>query len=204
MHARLTDQEEFWQGEFGSKYIQRNNSPELLTSNVNFFAKILGEQLPSIHSVLELGANIGMNYKALKELRPGLDFTGVEINLDAHTELSSLGCKTHLGSLLDFRDSSKFDLVFTKGVLIHINPEQLYRAYDSLYENSKQFILIAEYYNPTPVTLNYRGFTDKLYKRDFAGEFMDRYPDIELFSYGFNYHRGENPQDDITWFLLRK
>ena len=34
-----TEQEEFWAGEFGEEYISRNNSKELLASNLNFFSK---------------------------------------------------------------------------------------------------------------------------------------------------------------------
>jgi hypothetical protein len=44
-----------------------------------------------------------------------------------------------------------------------------------------------------------------LYKRDFAGEMLDRYPDLQLVDYGFSYHRDQNfPQDDANWFLLEK
>ncbi len=37
------------------------------------------------------------------------------------------------------------DLVFIKGVLIHINPEYLELVYKKLYETSKKYILIVEY-----------------------------------------------------------
>jgi len=44
-----------------------------------------------------------------------------------------------------------------------------------------------------------------LFKRDFAGEMLDRFKDLELLDYGFVYHRDNNfPQDDLNWFLLRK
>lgn len=56
-----------------------------------------------------------------------------------------------------------------------------------------------------PVVVSYRGHEDRLFKRDFAGEMLDRYPDLELVDYGFVYHRDPNfPQDDPNWFLLRK
>jgi spore coat polysaccharide biosynthesis protein SpsF len=32
-----TDQESFWAGEFGTQYIQRNQSNNLLSANINFF-----------------------------------------------------------------------------------------------------------------------------------------------------------------------
>ncbi len=68
-----------------------------------------------------------------------------------------------------------------------------------------KYICIAEYYNPSPVEISYRGHTGKLFKRDFAGEMLDAYDDLALLDYGFAYHRDPNfAQDDITWFLLGK
>lgn len=34
-----TSQEEFWSGEFGNAYIDRNKSDQLLASNIHFFLK---------------------------------------------------------------------------------------------------------------------------------------------------------------------
>ena len=92
----------------------------------------------------------------------------------------------------------------TKGVLIHIPPKDLPIAYRVLYGQSKRWILIAEYYSPTPVEVPYRGHAGRLWKRDFAGEMLKQYPDLRIEDYGFTYHLDERPQDDITWFLLRK
>ena len=53
--------------------------------------------------------------------------------------------------------------------------------------------------------MTYRGHSQRLFKRDFAGEMLDRFPDLTLVDYGFAYHRDANfPQDDTTWFLLEK
>ena len=53
--------------------------------------------------------------------------------------------------------------------------------------------------------IKYRGNNDKLYKRDFAGEILEYFSNVELIDYGFSYHRDTSfPQDDITWFLLEK
>ena len=40
---------------------------------------------------------------------------------------------------------------------------------------SKKYILIREYFNTQPVTINYRRFQDKLFKRDFAKEIQKKY-----------------------------
>ena len=69
-----------------------------------------------------------------------------------------------------------------------------------LYNFSDEYICIAEYYSPTPVKISYRGYYNRLFKRDFAGELMSKYPDLELVDYGFLYHKDPIfPQDDITW-----
>jgi len=66
-------------------------------------------------------------------------------------------------------------------------------------------VLIAEYYNPSPMEIPYRGHSNKMFKRDFAGELMTRHPNMTLVDYGFLYRRDPNwPQDDITWFLMEK
>ena len=64
-----TEQEKFWAGNFGTEYIGRNEGLELLASNLKFFSKTLA-QAGKLSSCLEFGANIGMNFKALKLLYP--------------------------------------------------------------------------------------------------------------------------------------
>ena len=58
--------------------------------------------------------------------------------------------------------------------------------------------------NPTPMAIEYRGHEDVLFKRDFAGELIDKF-NLKLINYGFNYNREKYfPNDDGTWFLLEK
>jgi len=199
-----TEQEKFWAEEFGTEYIQRNQGAQLLASNLNFFSKAL-QQAGKI-TCKEFGANIGMNLKALKLLYPSLEMKAVEINPIASDALSQMIGKENVfnGSILDCPDD-KVELTIIKGVLIHINPDVLNSIYQKLYTNSSKFILIAEYYNPSPVSIDYRGHSNRLFKRDFAGEFLDKFDDLQLIDYGFSYKRDPAfPQDDITWFLIKK
>ena len=200
-----TNQEEFWSGEFGNNYIDRNKSAQLLASNIHFFSEIL-KGCGLIKNVIELGANIGMNIKALKLLLPSASFAAVEINKAAYEHLVAIDdLRGYHQSILDFQPEDLYDFVFIKGVLIHINPDMLEVAYEKLYSSSRKYICIGEYYNPSPVAIPYRGYTDKLFKRDFAGDFMKKFPDLELVRYGFSYHGDPNfPQDDINWFLFKK
>lgn len=201
-----TEQEEFWSGEFGQEYTKRNQGERLLASNTAFFAKILA-RTQNVQSILELGANRGLNLMAIKHLLPEVFLSAVEINDAAVRELRAWGGVHEVfhDSILEFKPQRMWDLAFVKGVLIHINPDYLEQVYELLYNASAKYILIAEYYNPTPVEIPYRGHRNRLFKRDFAGEFMNRFTNVRLLDYGFVYHGDPNfPQDDITWFLMEK
>lgn len=201
-----TEQEQFWAGNFGVDYIDRNKSAEYLASNLNFFSKALN-RVGTPASVLEFGANIGMNLKAIKLLFPNVDLSAIEINDEAAKILSETIDQSKINhcSIFDFEPSEQVDVSLIKGVLIHINPDMLDVVYTKLYESSRRYILVCEYYNPAPVTINYRGHDDRLFKRDFAGEMLEKYSDLELIDYGFCYKRDPAfPQDDITWFLMEK
>lgn len=54
------------------------------------------------------------------------------------------------------------------GVLIHINPDQLLDHMQKMYQYSRKYILMGEYFNRTPTSIEYRGESDKLFKRDFG------------------------------------
>jgi len=201
-----TPQEEFWAGEFGTDYIGRNNSAQLLASNLNFFSKAL-KQAGWVTSCLEFGANIGMNLKALQLLYPSIHLNAVEINQDAVKQLTNLIGENNVfeGSIFEYPVADKVELSLIKGVLIHINPDMLDTVYEKLYQASSRLILMCEYYNPSPTAIPYRGHADRLFKRDFAGEMLEKYPDLKLVDYGFSYRRDPAfPQDDITWFLMQK
>jgi len=201
-----TDQEQFWAGEFGNAYINRNQGAALLASNLNFFVKALN-QARGIRSCIEFGANIGMNLKALGLLYPDLEMSAIEINQQAAEQLRSVVPpeRIHHESILEFTPKRTWDLVLIKGVLIHINPDALNQVYDKLAQATGAYLLVAEYYSPQPVAIPYRGHTDRLFKRDFAGEMLERHPEFSLVDYGFVYRKDPSfPQDDVSWFLLRK
>lgn len=133
-----------------------------------------------------------------------MNASGIEINPKAADLAEAAGYKVYRCSILDWQVDYTRDLSFTKGVLIHIDPASLPKVYDRLYEASSKYVLIGEYYNPSPVEVSYRGHSGKLFKRDFAGEFLARHPDMRLVDYGFHYRGDALPQDDITWFLMQR
>ena len=200
-----TEQEKFWATDFGNEYLKRNEGEELIASNIALFSKIL-RSTPNIKSVAELGCNIGLNLSALNRIHKKFDIRGYEINpmaakVAADQTLAEIVNTTITEPLAI---DKKFDLTFTKGVLIHINPDKLNTVYENLYALSSRYIMVCEYYNPSPVSIEYRGHQERLFKRDFAGELISKYK-LRLLDYGFNYHQDSYyTNDDTTWFLLEK
>jgi len=201
---KLTAQEEFWSGEFGDAYLARNDGKQLLASNIALFANAL-RRADHVRSVVEFGTNRGLNLRALNQLLPNARLSGVEINAAAHRAAVALGLgDIWHGSIFDYEPEPS-DLALAKGVLIHLDPGMLHRAYEKLYGASNRYVLIVEYYNPDPVEVPYRGHRERLFKRDFAGEMMDLYPNLALTDYGFSYRRDPAFRgNDCTWFLLEK
>ena len=200
-----TPQEQFWAGDFGNAYVDRSRGAELEAYALGALSRMLS-RAHKISSAIEFGANVGLNVKALRRLLPHARLEAVEINAKACAELRRIdGVTAHNMSLLDYKPAQQVDLAYTAGVLIHINPDALPQVYQTLYETSRRYILIAEYYSPAPVALQYRGHAERLFKRDWAGEIMATYGDLSLVDYGFLYHRDPMvPWDDTNWFLLAK
>lgn len=205
-----TEQETFWSGDFGDQYIERNEcTKESLAAAIGFFTKILS-RTRELGSVIEFGANVGINLKAIQTLLPSIAPAAIEINQTAAAKLKEdpffeKRIEVFEESILEYQPEKTYDMALICGVLIHINPGELPTVYEKLYRSSQKYVCIAEYYNPVPVEIPYRGHGEKLFKRDFAGEFMDQYPDYSLVDYGFQYHRDAYfPKDDVTWFLLER
>ncbi|MFM7468711.1 MAG: pseudaminic acid biosynthesis-associated methylase [Vampirovibrionales bacterium] len=211
--ASLNEQEQFWHGEFGTHYVERNLPEVYLASNVALFSSIFKGKTPPQH-LLEWGANAGQNLHAIRTLFPHVTLSACEINPKAlqclQESLPEVTLYPH-----SFREplplgTERPDWLLCKLVLIHQPPEILPRLYQHMLTQSERYICIAEYYHPTPVEVTYRGHEGKLFKRDFAGELLSYahrhgYPSLELIDYGFVYRGDPNfPQDDITWFVLKK
>ena len=143
-----TEQEKFWAGEFGTEYSDQNVGANILASNIALFADIF-KRAPKLNSVIEFGANIGMNLKALDLLYPSQAQSAVEINAVAAKKIKETLPNTKVFNLaisdFDLRmlGDGPCDLALIKGVLIHINPDQLRMVYKKLYESTQKFIFCA-------------------------------------------------------------
>lgn len=198
-----------WRGDFGDAYILRNQpTPEVVRQHAAAFAKILShvEGAPP-KSILEGGANVGINLRALKSVT-GAELFAVEPNATARQVLVDDGVvaadHAHDGFLanLPFADGA-IDLVFTAGVLIHVPDDALEASYRDLHRVAGRYILSIEYFSPNRVEIPYRGHTDLLFKRDYGGLWLDMFDDLELVADGFLWRRTTG-WDNQNWWLFRK
>ncbi len=204
-----TKQLQNWEGTFGNAYIDRNPcSPDLLRKRIYAFCKIfqsVGLSHPQM--ILEVGANIGINIRALQYLT-NAQLHALEPNPRARAVLLNeqilpKDC-IHDGSAenLPFEDGS-MSLVFTCTVLIHIPPNTLNQALKEIYRVAKRHILIIEYFSPVEEMLQYRGQSDMLFKRDYGSVLLDLFPNLELLDYGFFWKRVTD-LDNVNYWLFRK
>jgi spore coat polysaccharide biosynthesis protein SpsF len=197
-------QEILWKGNFGDKYIKRNNHKSIVVNNTHFFKKSL-KNIKKINSLIELGPNVGNNIIALNKIFKISNIVAVEINKKACKFLKKISnVETINDSILSFDTDKKFDLVLIKGVLIHTHPKYYRKIYKKIEKFTKKYILICEYFNPYTISVNYRGHKNQLFKNDYAGDFLKIYKNYKLVDYGFSYYLDKYPLGNTHWFLLKK
>lgn len=194
-----TKQLSYWQGKFGDDYIERNSDMNFFERRRAFFKGVLVKH--KIGSVLEVGCNIGANLKLINEINPRVKITGLEPNKKAvkiaKQNLHSVRLIEKSIFAVDFK--SKFDLVFTAGVLIHIADEDLVKALKKIYKASKKYILIVEYYNRKRETVQYRELDEALFKRPYDLEILNLFPKLKLIENG---HLTANQGFDRSQYFL--
>lgn len=210
----MDDPIEYWKGEFGRAYQQRNKVTEKeLDNRWKFWKKVLNA-VPTIpDSFLEIGAGNGANIKVLDQLLlwrttgktskiPLLNAT--EPNLDANVKLTDLPLKYIYPDYLPYLRSVKdnqFEFVYTYGVLIHVNPRDLRDAIDEMIRVSSKYIMCAEYFAPECEELEYRGMDNLLWRNNFGKFFLDK--ELSLIDYGFMWKEATG-LDNITYWVFRK
>ena len=205
----VTSQLDEWRGDFGEAYIERNAAtPERVQQRVKAFSQILAhiDDAPP-RSILEVGANIGLNLRALSAVLDA-ELFAVEPNRAAR-EILAADSVVSAGRLFDGTanaiplDNDAVDLVLTSTVLIHVPDETLEASYREIHRVARQYILCLEYFSPDPVTVHYRGHDNMLFKRDYGGFWLDWYPDLKFIADGFFWKRTTG-LDNVNWWLFQK
>lgn len=206
--AIRSEQEIFWQDKYSLDYIQKNKDFNLKLG-VEAWNKIINVFPDKPNNFLECGCNIGRNIEQLSYVLPEAKPSIIEISPDAYSVVTqrfeNLEYKVNKPILEASLPKEYFELVYTIGVLIHINPEQLIEHMCKMYDFSSKYILMGEYFNRTPVSLVYQGEKERLFKRDFGKLFIENF-NVKLIDYGFLWGHIYDAAgfDDITWWLFEK
>ncbi len=186
-----TKQINFWQGDFGREYTDRNTFDPIAWDN--YYLQMYGKTKPQLNEefighlpkdarILEIGCNIGLQLRGLQQ-QGFTNLYGIEIQWYAVEKSKNLLQHVNIvqGSAFDlpFKDDY-FDLVCTHGVLIHISPTDLPRVFAEMNRVSKQYIMGMEYYASQLTNINYRGNTDYLWKADYCQLMQQQYPNLHL------------------------
>lgn len=206
----MTTQLDFWKSDFGFDYSLRDRnklSQENIQKLHRDWGKILSRALaPYPRSVLEVGCNIGRNLMVLQHYMDELH--AVEPNAKAcravreNKGLGKVDLHESDGFVLPYPDNS-IDMVFTSGVLIHVDPGDLEKMIREIYRVSRHYIVCIEYFSHEPREIKYHGEKGLLFKRDFGGLYLDTFPALATLDYGFLWQRFDS-SDNSHWWLFKK
>jgi pseudaminic acid biosynthesis-associated methylase len=193
--------EQLWQGQFGREYTERNAGIREVRGR---FWRALLEEFPA-QSVLEVGCNAGLNLRWIARLVSPGPVAGVDLNGYAVRQLREAVPEARAAIAtarqLPFRARS-FDLVFTVGVLIHLEPATLPGVMAEIVRCARRYVLCGEYFAPTPTEVPYRGQTGALYKQDFGARYRELFPSLRLCRQARLAR--EEGFDDVTFWLFER
>ncbi len=206
-----TQQREFWLGEFGDSYMQRNKSIEDVNQEYAKETGITVEQifqkffdsLDRKSKILELGCNVGLNLRMLQKM----GFTnlyGVELNKKALdiAQKNSKNITFINSSIEDFEPSETYDLVYTAGVLIHINPSVLDSVLKKIINLTNRYVFGFEYYSDNLVEIKYRDYANVCWKQNFPLLFTKLSPSLKVIKEEKFFYKNKNLVDIA--YLLQK
>lgn len=187
-----------WADKFGDEYTERNTDG----ARYPLIRRVLDFIAPE--SVLEVGANRGLNLQAFAEHGRVYSLYGTEPNQVAAWHLRKIAdvVTPDYADSLSF-DSGLFDLVFTCGVLIHIPTDKLAKSMSEIHRVSKRWIACAEYFAPQEEMIPYRGQINALWRRDYGGLYLEQFPDLKAIDTGFLWKRTTG-LDNLVYHIFEK
>lgn len=198
---------ELWAGDFGNDYTKRHS----LGANPHV-REWLWEQLlpPNCESVLEVGANAGLNLEAIARSPRHCTATlyACEPNDLARAELLSLNLTSSSFITADYADKLSFpdhvaEVAITCGVLIHIPTDKLLASMREIHRCSARTIICAEYFAPSEEMIPYRGHNNALWRRDYGSLWLDNFPDLHCVQCLFAWKRITGLDNLTIWVLQR-
>jgi len=210
---KTTLQLKSWKGRFGRKYTHRNmisldGLEQLYKRNYGITRTALNKLFlnkfdRSIH-ILEVGCNIGNQLLCLKKMGfknlYGIEPQNYAFRLCKKRTRNITISKADVFNL-PF-EVGYFDLVFTSGILIHINPKDIKKAMKEIYRCTKSYIWGFEYYTKRYENVPYRGREGLLWRTDFAKLYLELFNNLKLVKEKKMKYKNNGNMD--TMFLLKK
>lgn len=212
----MNKQTHAWQSEFGVEYTNRN--PMTMQDMDALYIRKYGVSRTDINllflgslnrniKVLEVGSNVGVQLAFLQAMG-FMNLYGIDVSYYA-VELSKSRTRDInivWGNALDipFKDGF-FDLVFTSGLLIHINPDDICVALKEIYRCSNRYIWGGEYFAEEYTQIKYREAketSDLLWKANFPKIFCEQFKDLKVVKSKLFEYVDEGNKD--IYYLLEK
>jgi len=209
-----TNQMKFWSGDFGKNYTDRNpnTGKQVEEYCINTYGVSRTEMnteflinFPKDIRILEVGCNVGAQLQTLQNMGYN-NLYGIELQWYAVEKAKTLTKNINIiqGSGFDipFKDNY-FDLVYTSGVLIHINPNDLSVIFNEIARCSNKYIWGFEYFSEEVESINYRGNEGFLWKADYAKLFTNKVNNTKIIKQKkFEYLQDKKLTDNM--FLISK
>lgn len=175
---------EFFSGKGGDDYTERNlDSINQNLNPISFMYNMV--KTSKARTILEVGCGAGHNLTRLREIS-NLEVYGIDINKKALEHANKLYsfAKFQEGSIFDIPFPDNFiDLVFCRGVLIHIPPEDRLKAMKEMLRVSKKNILTLEYdveeKDEFSEMVEWQGEKDRLWRINMK-KYWKYFPNVEI------------------------
>lgn len=191
-----------WTGPFGDDYTRRDQGS--VSARAAAWVKLIP---PGVKSVLEVGANKGLNLQALSAL--GIDeFYAAEPNELALGLLMESGLLPKENIRADFAHQLGFpdgvaDLAFTSGVLIHVPYDRLLASMREIHRCARKWIICGEYFAKQERMIPYRGTQETLWVRNYRDLWLESFPDLRLIQSWFA-DKVLTGLDDVNFWVFEK
>jgi len=131
--------------------------------------------------ILEVGCNVGVKISMLQKMG-FTNLTGLELNKNAYeiAKKNYPDIEFINSDIEEYETDKKYDLVYTCGVLIHLNPAIISNVVKKIFSLSKIYIFGFESYSEKLQEVRYRENLHVQWKQDFLGVYMKNFPELEI------------------------
>lgn len=189
MSNENSSQKEFWLSNFANSYMSRNSNIDYVNNNYKEKTGFTEEEIfmeffsdfDRDMSILEVGCNVGVKISMLQKMG-FTNLTGVELNKNAYEIAKKKFPDIEFinSDIEQFETGKKYDLVYTCGVLIHLNPAIISNVVKKIFSLSNMYIFGFESYSEILQEVRYRENLHVQWKQDFMGAYMKNFPELNI------------------------